>query len=223
MGRRQRRLHPLPHFIPYQITRARADAYAAGNYDYEFLSWTGVASEHGVMCNNGVWQTMTPWLGDMRRHPDPVRVVYVRNPKMDDPVTGLVGDHAYWLSDIQTRSDTPDFRGTIDVRSDGFGAGEPKWIPAKRKLDSVPSNGVFAGNPQVPVKLPVNPFIREWRDRPDRPATAAADTLHIVAKNIGRVTIDPKRARVGCNATLNVKTDGPLIVTPRGCASRRFG
>jgi hypothetical protein len=210
-------------FVPYTITSERAAVYAAGNYDFQFLSWTGLASEHGMMCNNGTWQAMTPWLGDMRRNPNPARVVYVRNPKMDDRVTGLVGDHAYWLSDIQTRNETPDFRGTIDVRSDGFGVGEPKWIASKRGLDSVPSNGDFAGNPQARLKLRVNPFVREWRDRPDPPATAPADALHIVAKNIGRVTIDPNRARVDCNATLAVHTDGPLTITLLGCPTRRFG
>ena len=34
---------------------------------------------------------------------DPARVTYVRNPLMDDPASGLVGDRAYWVSGIETR------------------------------------------------------------------------------------------------------------------------
>ena len=32
-------------FIPYNITRTRADLYAAGDYDYEFITWHGLAAE----------------------------------------------------------------------------------------------------------------------------------------------------------------------------------
>ncbi len=41
-------------FIPYDITRERAQAYAAGDYDYEFVSWGGASSEHLVMCKGGL-------------------------------------------------------------------------------------------------------------------------------------------------------------------------
>ena len=46
------------------------------------------------MCNNGTWDILTKWLGDMKRVVDPVRVTYVRNPLMDDPGAGLVGNRA---------------------------------------------------------------------------------------------------------------------------------
>ena len=50
-------------FIPYNITRKRADLYAAGDYDYEFVTWHGLAAEHLLMCNNGTWDVLTDWLG----------------------------------------------------------------------------------------------------------------------------------------------------------------
>src|SRR5439155_107813 len=46
-------------FIPYNITRTRADLYAAGDYDYEFVTWHGLAAEHLTMCNNGTWDVVT--------------------------------------------------------------------------------------------------------------------------------------------------------------------
>ena len=110
-------------FIPYNITRERADAYAKGDYDYEFLSWVGLGAEHLMMCKNGMWEPMTDWLGDEPRAVDPHHVTYVRNPLMDDPESGLVGDKAYWLSGIDSRD--PQKLGTIDVVSGGQGMADP--------------------------------------------------------------------------------------------------
>jgi hypothetical protein len=41
--------------------------------------------------------------------------------------------------------------------------------------------------------------------------------LDIVAQNVSAVTIHPNRAKVNCNATLNVQSDGPIVVTLAGC------
>jgi hypothetical protein len=37
------------------------------------------------------------------------------------------------------------------------------------------------------------------------------------ATNLSAVTIDPKRAGVGCDAKINVTSDGPITVTLGGC------
>jgi hypothetical protein len=60
-----------------------------------------------VICANATWKVLTDWGGDMRGVQDPFHVTYVRNPAMDDPESGLVGDHAHWLSGIQSRSGEP--------------------------------------------------------------------------------------------------------------------
>jgi hypothetical protein len=209
-------------FIPYNITRKRADDYAAGDYDYEFISWVGLPSEHLLMCNQGTWSVLTKWMGDMRRVVDPARVTYVRNPLMDDPASGLVGDHAHWLSAIETRAQQ---LGTIDVTSSGFGAGSRPSGPPTRTADSAPSRGFIAGSAMtganVPVEAPANPYLREYRHPGTGPAETAADTLTITATNIRHVTIDPSRAHVSCGATLNVTTDGPLSVHLLGCGVDR--
>lgn len=57
------------------------------------------------------------WIGDSHRVVDPPQVTYVRNPLMDDPGAGLVGNRASWVSGIETRDRA---LGTIDVISDGF-------------------------------------------------------------------------------------------------------
>ena len=50
------------------------------------------------------------------------------------------------------------------------------------------------------------------------PAIPKQNRLDIVATNISEVTIHPKRARVNCNAVVNVQSDGPITVTLAGCS-----
>jgi hypothetical protein len=190
-------------FIPYNITRERAGVYAAGDYDYEFYSWVGLAAEHLVMCKNGMWQKATDWLGDEPRAVDPNHVTFVRNPLMDDPKSGLVADKAYWLSGIETRG--PEL-GAIDVVSRGQGVEDAPAPPPAHQLGN--TDGHFS---------PINPYLREYRHLDKAVAVDAANVLDVRSAGVGEVTIDPKRAGVDCDADLNVKTDGPLKVTLAGC------
>ncbi|WP_038532204.1 hypothetical protein [Amycolatopsis methanolica] len=193
-------------FIPYPITRARGDAYAAGDfYDYEFISWLGLSAEHMVQCNSGTWDVLTRWLGDGSGPGAPSHVTYVRNPKMDDPASGLVGDKAYWLSGIQTRS-TDGALGMIDVVSHGFGRADAAGPAQKTSI------GATSG-----TTAPVNPYVREYRHLPEGADRAEANVLDITATNIRSVTVDPAAAEVDCDATLNITSDGPLEVTLLGC------
>ena len=212
-------------YVPYNLTRKRADLYAAGDYDYEFVTWHGLAAEHATMCNDGLWDVVTRWLGDMKRVVDPVRVTYVRNPLMDDPGAGLVGNRAYWISDIETRDQAP---GTIDVTSGGFGVGPAAVPPATVENASLRSDGITLGStiaePYKHSALPANPYTREYRHLGAGPAQPASDTLSVAAQNIGSLTIDPHRARVSCNAKLDVKSDGPVSITLLGCGGpHQFG
>ena len=205
-------------FIPYDITRTRGDLYAAGDYDYEFVTWHGPAAEHLTMCNNGTWAVLNRWLGDMHRVENPARVTYVRNPFMDDASAGLVGNRAYWVSAIETRNQA---LGTIDVRSGGFGAGPPAAPGVTTENTSIASDGITLGSgydhPDVHSALPANPYTREYRHVGPPAPEPASDRLRIAAQNIRSVTIDVARAKVSCGAKLDVKTDGPLSVTLLGC------
>ncbi|MGI5132362.1 hypothetical protein ACQEVB_36540 [Pseudonocardia sp. CA-107938] len=190
-------------FIPYNITRERAAAYAAGEYDYEFYSWVGLAAEHLTMCKNGMWGIATKWFGDGPRAVDPPHVTFVRNPLMDDPQSGLVADRAYWLSGIDTRGAE---LGAIDVVSKGLGLADAPVPAAQREVGS--TDGHFS---------PVNPYLREHRSLAAPVPAPKADALVIRSAGVGRVTVDPERAGVSCGARLEVATDGPLTVTLLGC------
>jgi hypothetical protein len=133
---------------------------------------------------------------------------------MDFRDDGTAAGHAYWVSDVRlrdARGDPP--VGTVDVRSDGFGAGDPvpsATTPAAGALP--PGNlGVLAHGGQA----------RAWGSAPPEPR---ADWLDITATNVKSLSIDPRRARVSCGARLAVTTDGPLAVTLAGCGrAQSFG
>ena len=204
--------------IPYNITRVRADLYAKGDYDYEFDTWQSLASEHLTMCNNGTWDVLTRWLGNMKRVENPARVTYVRNPLMDDAFAGLVGNRAYWVSGIETRDKAS---GTIDVTSGGFGQGAPVVPPVTTEQAAIASDGLTLGTgydrPDARHALPANPYTREFRTLGPPVPQASSDTLTISARNIRSIVIDVARAKVSCGATLAVTTDGPLSVSLLGC------
>ena len=190
-------------FIPYPITRTRGNAYRAGDYDYEFITWAGYGAEHLAMCKNGMFSLATKWFGDRPRAVDPAHVTYVRDPFLDDPRSGLVGDHAYWLSEIESR---PGHLGTIDVVSRGQGVADAP-VPAARTQPGVAPGTV----------VPVNPYLREYRHLAAPVSALARNELDITGTDIRSVTIDPDRAGVGCDADLRVRTSGPLEVTLLGC------
>jgi hypothetical protein len=136
--------------------------------------------------------------------PDPPHVSYVLNGFMSEPRYGLTADHAYWLSGLTLRNaNVGPPLGTIDVRSDGFGVGDP---PAGASQTSAGAS--HDGSPRWDRQL------RIWGPAPARPI---ADRLHITATNVATMTVDPVRARVSCGATLDITSDGPIHVILAGC------
>jgi predicted esterase len=193
-------------FIPYNITRERANAYAQGHYDYRFVSWVGAAAEHLVMCKNGMWDLATDFIDDTPRATNPHHVSYVRNPMMDDPEAGLVGDRAYWVSDIETDQRA---LGQVDVVSRGLGVDDAPTAPATASADV--ADGTVS---------PVNPYLLEQRDTTTVPAPAR-DELEVTASNIRAITVDVERAGVTCDVDVTARTDTPLEVTLLGCDETR--
>ena len=195
-------------FIPYNVTRARANLYAKGAYDYSFVSWVGLGAEHLVMCKNGMWKVASDFLGNEPRAVNPHHVTYVRNPMMDDPEAGLVGDRAYWVSDIETQVKA---LGQIDVVSSGLGLKDAPVTAKSTKL----------GNQSGTVS-PVNPYTQETRKLAKPVSAKKENALKITASNIKSITIDPQRAGVDCDAAITVDADGPLVVNLTGCGEKTF-
>jgi hypothetical protein len=176
-----------------------------------FTEWMFLASDHLTLATNDEYSPAAGFLGTARVDRNPAHVTYVVNPSQDSTVASAVADHAYWLSDIGRRSSSV-ATGTIDVRSEGFGIGDPPVLAVSQGA------GTLNGGNHGPM-----PYYSREQSWGPAPSTPVADVLNITATNISTVTIDAVRARVSCDVQLNVTTDGPLTVIIEGCGSRTFG
>jgi hypothetical protein len=174
-------------------------------YRYEFDEFD--AGEHLTLAINDEFKPAAEFLGTATVESNPSHVTYVYNPTMDFPADGTSAGHAYWVYGVTLReAGGTDPLGEVDVRSEGFGVGDP--TPGETQYGA----GVLTGG-QIPA-IPYNSQSRTWGPVPKEPVK---DALDITATNVSAVTIDAKRAKVNCSAKLNVTTDGPLTVTLADC------
>jgi predicted esterase len=190
-------LVPAPEYL------ATAKALDDAGYRYELNAFTG---EHLTLALNDEYTPAASFLGTTKVDRDPAHVTYVADPKLDYAKYGFVGNHAYWLSGITARD--AGGKGTVDVRSRGFGVGDP---PASA---TAPVGGTLAGG-----SLGTLAYAGTTKTWGAVPRTAKEDVLDVTATNVAAVTIDAPRARVDCAAKVNLKSDGPTQVTLTGCES----
>src|SRR5829696_6646996 len=194
--------------VPFSGTQLHARGLDDLDYRYEF--WAFAPAEHLTLAAFDQYEPSAAFLGDAEVDRNPAHVTYVRNPTMDFPDAGTQADHAYWLSRIEV-SDASSTFGTIDVMSEGFGAGDPAATETRNDAGQL-SGGNFGSLG----------FQRQRKEWGAVPRAATRNRLVIDGRNISRVTIDPVRARVNCNAELAVTSDAPIVVTLAGCGRRSF-
>jgi hypothetical protein len=182
---------------------AEAHLAAAG---LRFSEWLFPTADHLTLATNDEYGPGADFLGTYRVDRSPPHVTYVVYPAQDSAAADTVGDHAYWLSGISLRSAQAAPTGTIDVRSEGFGVGDPPVLGVQ------PGGGALTGGYHGPT-----PYVSRSQDWGPAPPAPVRDVLDITATNVSAVTVDPTRARVDCAAQLNVHSDGPLLVTLDGC------
>jgi hypothetical protein len=146
-------------------------------------------------------------LGTARVDRDPARVSYVVDPTEDSVAGRVVADHAYWVSGLAPRGKGD---ATVDVRSGGFGRGIAPVQPVQTGA------GVLTGG-----EIPAMAYVERSQSWGATPRASVSDSLTITATNLATMTVDPRRARVGCDAALHVTTDGPLTVRLAGCGVTR--
>jgi C-terminal binding-module, SLH-like, of glucodextranase len=195
--------------VPYAGAVAQAQTFDQLGYRY---TWDSFApAEHLTLAFNDQFQPAANFLGTTKVNRNPSHVTYVVNPTMDFPKVGTVADHAYWLSGMKLRDGSGDAPlGTIDVRSRGFGAGDPPVGATQH------GGGVLTGG-----TLPGIAFTEQSKSWGKTPPAPKRNELDITAKNIRTVTINAPRAHVTCKAKLVVKSDGPLAVHLTGCGSSK--
>jgi hypothetical protein len=191
--------------VPIAGVKEQVKMFDTLGYRYEFDEFQ--AGEHLTLAINDEYAPAAAFLGTETVNRNPTHVTYTYNPTMDFPADGTSAGHAYWVYGVALREaggSAP--LGTVDVRSEGFGVGDP---PANATETGA---GTLTGG-QIPA-IPYTSQTKTWGEAPSAPKH---DTLDVTATNISAVTIDAKRAKVNCAATLNVKTDGPLTVTLADC------
>jgi hypothetical protein len=196
----------LDQLVPYPGPLAQANTFDSLGYRYEFDSFIGV--DHLALGLNDQFQPAADFLGANKVDRDPAHVTYAVNPKMQEPAFGFVGDHAYWLSRISVRNGSGTAPlGTVDVRSEGFGVGDPP--PG----GTTPGVGALTGGFFL-AAIPFNSQSKSWGPAPAAPI---ADVLDVNGSNISDVTVNPQRARVSCNVNVRITSDGPMTVHIPAC------
>ena len=192
--------------VPFAGTEYQAhQGFDALGLRYQF--WVFAPGDHLTLAANDEFQPAADWLGTGQVDRNPAHVTYVVNPKMAFAALGMETNHAYWLSGIGLRDGsgaTP--LGTIDVRSEGFGVGDPTAGGTQ-----VGSGSLTGG------RIPALAYEEQSQDWAATPQAAVADRLDINATNVAAVTVDVARARVDCNVALSIQSDGPVQVTLAGC------
>jgi hypothetical protein len=199
--------------VPIIGVLEQVGALDALGYRYEFDQFQ--AGDHLTLALNDEYAPAAAFLGTDAVQPNPAHVTYVYNPTMDFPADGTAAGHAYWVYGVtlaEAGGAAP--LGSVDVRSHGFGVGDP--TPSATGHGA----GVLSGG-QIPA-IPYTSQFRTWEAGSPQPAQ---DALDITARNVSRVSVDAARARVDCSATLSVSTDVPIRVTLADCpggGSRTF-
>jgi len=178
--------------VPADGPQLVAQQLDALNYRYEKDTFPGYDHFAFATFDNYTWPTQ--FLDNATVDSDPAHVTYVVNPTMDFGDVGVTADHAYWLSGLTVR-DPSQIRGTVDVRSEGFCQGDPP-----------------ASATQFGAGVAATPYTRQYKTWGDTPSAPCADTLDLTATNVSHVVVDAVRAKIDCNATIKLTSDGPVSV-----------
>jgi hypothetical protein len=169
------------------------------NAGIRFVHWLFPAADHLTLATNDEFGPAAEFLGTHRVDRDPPHVTYVVDVGEDSSAAQTIADHVYWLSGLRLGDSQNQRRGTIDVRSAGFGVGDAPVLDVKT------SEGSLQGGAHGPMAYQARE--RAWGDAP---AATRTSKLFMRANNIAAATIDSTRARTGCAPKLYLAVDGPL-------------
>lgn len=162
--------------------------------------------DHLTLATNDEYGPAAAFLGTATTDLNPSHVTYVVDPADDFPDTGVVGDHAYWLSGLTVRSSGAGALGQVDAHSDAFGTADPAVN------SPTTSPGLLTGGYHGPM-----PYVQSQETWGEPATSVPVDRLQLTATNIATATIDAARAKLDCHATLQLDTDGPITITIPGC------
>jgi hypothetical protein len=191
--------------VPVAGAQMQANTFDSLGYRYEWDLFN--PAEHLTLAINDEFGPAAAFLGTTQVDRNPPHVTYVYNPTMDFPALHTTAGHAYWVSGVTLRSSSGTAPlATIDVRSHGFGVGDP-----------TPSATATGGGVLTGGSSPGIPYTSQSKTWGAAPVAPVENKLDINAQNVSNVTIDASRARVSCGAQLNITSDGPLNVHMVNC------
>lgn len=189
-----------------------ADKLASLGYRYQLDAFqpcdnphcSPVFPDHLELAINDQFAPAAAFLGTAKVDRNPAHVTYVVDPARDASEYGVVANHAYWVSGLSVR--TAGSIGEIDAISEGFGVGDPA------------ASGSHAGTGElVGGNFGTLVYASSTQTWGRTPKSAVRNVIKLTATNIAKASIDVKRARVNCHATVDVTSDGPIAVTLAGC------
>ncbi|MEA2123225.1 MAG: hypothetical protein QOI80_7 [Solirubrobacteraceae bacterium] len=169
-----------------------------------FTSYVFLVADHLTLATNDEYGPGADFLGTHRVHRNPAHVTYVVDPETNSPRAGSIADHAYWLSGLTVKEGAA--RGTIDVRSLGFGRKDP---PAGSVEDGA---GTLDGGSRGPT-----PYASQTLAWGKAPKAARADKLVVTATDVATAVVDARRARVSCHPDVDLSAAPGLVLTVK-CA-----
>ena len=189
-----------------------ADALDELGYRYELDAFQPCANpacspafpNHLQLAINDWFQPPAEFLGDVRVDRNPAHVTYLANPSRNFPDLDLVGDHAYWLSEIRLRDGAA--QGQIDAVSHGFGVGDPAPGATERGTGTLEGGNLGT--------LIYTRQAKAWGEPPEQPV---ANKVEITATGVASAVLHVERAQVDCDAEVVLESDGPLTVELAGC------
>jgi hypothetical protein len=196
--------------VPVAGAQQQAATFGTLGYRYEWDLFN--PGDHFALAINDEYGPAATFLGTTKVDRDPPHVTYVYNPTMDFATGQLNANHAYWVSGVTLRNSSGSAPlGTIDVRSHGFGVGDP--TPSGVSTGS----GVLTGG-QNPA-MPYTSQTQTWGPAPSEPVE---NKLDITATNVSSITINANRARISCDAQKNITSDGPITVNLVNCPGNGY-
>ena len=190
--------------VPVAGPTAQAQTFDELGYRYTFDVFT---ADHFLLAINDEYSPVAEFLGTDEVDRNPHHVSYVVNPAMDFANVKAVADHAYWLSGMRLRDGSGDAPlGEVDAVSHGFGVTDPEPTATRNGGGSLNGGAVGA--------IPYTEQAKDWGE----PGTAEPrDVLELDATNLSKLVVNPKRARLSCDAEIEATTDGPLTLKLAGC------
>jgi len=205
-------------WLPYQVTQGAVDELVPvpgalqqvqelDSLGYRYRLEFYPTEDHLVYATQDRFDSQADALGTPRRTVDPGHVTYAWYPRLDRADLGIGATTAYWMSGLSARTVQPGTVAEVDARA----------LAVPDPAVTVVRSGPTPLSDPVPGTL----FDLTWRlgARP-----AATPGLQLQLKDVKTLTVDARRAELGCGARISATSDGPALLTVSGLpAGARLG